>query len=319
MSKTAEPEWVESGPQPTYILVTPARNEEAYIERTIRSVIGQTIRPVRWVIVSDGSTDGTDKIVERYVAACDWIELIRLPERKERHFAGKARAVAAGVERVRHLAYEIIGNLDADVWVEADYIEYLLGKFAKYSTLGVAGTNQREEGWEKGPRYDYRFTSVEEVPGPCHMFRRECFESIGGYRPSREGGVDLLANVMARMGGWQTRVYGGRLLIHQRKQGAAQAHPLLVEFHNGWKDYMYGNHALWEICRVVYNLTKKPYVIGGCLMFLGYVSARVTGGDRIFPDAVVQFRRAEQMVRLRVLGRKLLTRLVEMGARIWGW
>lgn len=282
-----------------YVLITPARNEEAHIERTARSVVGQTIRPLRWVIVSDGSTDRTDEIVKQYAATHDWIELLRMPERKERNFAGKVQAFDAGLARVRHLPYQIIGNLDADVAFEPDYVEYLLGKFAQYARLGVAGTNQREESWQERPRYDYRFTSVEEVPGPFQLFRRECFESFGGYKSSRHGGVDLLANLLARMHGWQTRVYTGRLLIHQRKQGAANAHPLLVEFYNGRKDYMFGGHPLWEVFRAAYNLTKKPYVLGGCLLFIGYSSALVTGVEWIFPADVVRFRRKEQMSRLR--------------------
>src|SRR2546422_11296842 len=87
----------------------------------------------------------------------------------------------------------------------------------------------------RSPKYDYRVTSTEEVPGPLQLFRRECFESIGGYKPSRHGGVDLLATITARMHGWQTRAYAGRVLLHHRQQGTANTHPLLVEFYNGRK------------------------------------------------------------------------------------
>jgi len=295
----ASPARDERAARPVYVLITPARNEEAHIERTIKSVVSQTARPAAWVIVSDGSTDGTDEIVSQYAAAYDWIELVRMPEREERHFAGKVHAFNAGMARVRHLPYEIIGNLDADVAFEPDYVEYLLGKFVRYARLGVAGTNQREESWKERPRYDYRFTSVEEVPGPFQLFRRDCFESFGGYRPTRHGGVDLLANLMARMRGWQTRVYTGRLLIHQRKQGTADAHPFLVEFYNGRKDYIFGGHPLWEICRAAYNLTKKPYVWGGSLMLLGYFSALLARVERSFPEDVIRFRQKEHMCRLR--------------------
>jgi glycosyltransferase involved in cell wall biosynthesis len=282
-----------------YVLITPARNEETHIERTIKSIVGQTIRPVKWVIVSDGSTDRTDQIVKQYAVAHEWIELVRMPERKERHFGGKVHAFDAGAARVGHLSYNIIGNLDADVSFEPDYVEYLLSKFAQYPRLGVAGTNQREGSWQERPRYDYRFTSVEEVPGPFQLFRRECLESFGGYKPSRHGGVDLLANLSARMHGWQTRVYTGRLLIHHRRQGTAKTHPFLVEFFNGRKDYMFGGHPLWEVFRVAYNLMKRPYVLGGCLLFIGYFSALLTRVEKVFPEDVIRFRRREQMSRLR--------------------
>jgi len=294
-----------------YVLITPARNEKTHIEQTIVSVVGQTMRPARWVIVSDGSTDRTDEIVRRYAAIHEWIELVRMPERKERHFAGKVHAFDAGAARVRHLPYVFIGNLDADVSFEPDYVEYLLGKFARYPRLGVAGTNQRQDSWEERPRYDYRFTSLEEVPGPFQLFRRECFEAIGGYKPSRQGGVDLLATLSARMHGWQTRAYGGKLLIHQRQQGTAKSHPFLVEFYNGRKDYMFGGHPLWELCRAAYNLSRKPYLLGGCLILGGYLSALLTGAEKAFPADVIRFRRTEQLQRLRGFYR----RLTSQGAR----
>jgi len=111
--------------------------------------------------------------------------------------------------------------------------------------------------------------------------------------------VDLLANLHARMHGWQTRVYTGRLLIHQRQQGTARTHPFLVEFYNGRKDYMFGGHPLWEVFRVAYNLTKKPYLLGGCLIFVVLFSAHPARTEKVFPSDVIRFRRREQMSRLR--------------------
>src|SRR4051794_37435242 len=106
------------------VLATPARNEARFIEQTIQSVIAQEARPLRWVIVSDGSTDGTDAIVNRYAAEQDWIELVRLEDRAERHFAGKAMAIHAGLERVRELAYDSIACLDADITFGPDYFSF---------------------------------------------------------------------------------------------------------------------------------------------------------------------------------------------------
>src|SRR5690242_406149 len=100
---------------PTYVLITPARDEAKYIELTLQSVIAQTHRPLKWVIVSDGSTDGTDEIVARYISEHPWIELVRMPERQTRHFAGKAVAFNTGLAKVAGLPYDVVGNLDADV------------------------------------------------------------------------------------------------------------------------------------------------------------------------------------------------------------
>jgi hypothetical protein len=157
--------------------VTPARNEARFIESTIQSVVAQTSRPLRWVIVSDGSTDGTDEIVSRYADLHDWIELLRMPERKERHFAGKAYAFRAGKGRTDDLSYDVIASLDADITFDSEYFSFLLGKLAVDPALGVVGTPYEEK---SGEIFDYRFTSLDHVSGACQVFRRECYEAIGG-------------------------------------------------------------------------------------------------------------------------------------------
>ncbi len=129
-----------------YVLITPARNEEAFIEKTLESVIKQTVLPQRWVIVNDGSTDATSEKVRSYLADHPWMTLVDLPVRKERHFAAKVNAFNAGRERVRDLDYIVIGNLDADVSLDADHFEFLMNQFVKDPELGVAGTIFREEG-----------------------------------------------------------------------------------------------------------------------------------------------------------------------------
>ena len=119
---------------PNYVLITPARNEAQFIELTIKSVVAQTVRPIKWIIVSDGSTDGTDEIVCKYTTNHPWIELVRMPERRERHFAGKVHAFDAGYARVRHLDFDVVGNLDADVSFGPEYFSYLLRKLAEDRT-----------------------------------------------------------------------------------------------------------------------------------------------------------------------------------------
>ena len=175
---------------PRYVLITPARNEAQYIEQTIESVLAQTVRPLKWVIVSDGSTDGTDEIVTRYMADHPWIELARMPERSERHFAGKVYAFNAGYARVADLDYDVIGNLDADVSFETGHFEFLVGKFGENPQLGVVGAAFREG----SEQYDYRFTNIENVWGGCQLFRRECFETIGGCVPLKGGCIEHIAS-----------------------------------------------------------------------------------------------------------------------------
>src|SRR5258708_21245530 len=169
-----------------YVLITPARNEAQFIELTLKSVIAQTVRPLKWVIVSDGSTDGTDGIVMRYAAGHPWIELVRMPERKERHFAGKVLAFNAGYARMQDLPYQAIGSVDGDASFDAEYFSFLLQKLAEDPKLGLAGTAFRETSKED---YDYRFVSIEHVTGICQLFRREGFEDIGGGVAPPGGGA----------------------------------------------------------------------------------------------------------------------------------
>src|SRR4030095_11401816 len=108
-----------------YLLITPARNEEAFIEKTIQSVVSQTVRPVRWVIVNDGSTEGTASIIGRYTTLHDWIDLVTMPERRDRSFAAKVHSFKAGYEKVKALDHQGVANLDADIWFDEDFLELL--------------------------------------------------------------------------------------------------------------------------------------------------------------------------------------------------
>jgi poly-beta-1,6-N-acetyl-D-glucosamine synthase len=278
-----------------YVLITPARNEAAFIEHTIKAMVGQTIRPAKWLIVSDGSTDGTDEIVKRYAAEHEWIELLRMPERRERHFAGKVNAFNAGYARVRDLEYDVIGNLDADITFDGEYFHFLLRRFAENPRLGVAGAPFRQESGQ----YDYRFTSIEHVSGACQLFRRKCFEDIGGYVPIKIGGIDLVAVISARMKGWQTRTFPEKTCLHHRSMGTAKQSELMVALRGGKGDYMLGGHPVWELLRTPYQMTKRPLVVGGCLRLLGFLWALVTRVEKAVSADLVQFRRTEQMRRLR--------------------
>jgi len=291
---------------PAYVLVTPARDEAAFIRKTLEAMAVQTVKPLKWVIVSDGSTDGTDEIVKEYVARHEWIELRRMPERKERHFGGKAKAFEAGYEMVKDLDYEVIGNLDGDSSFEPDYLEYLMGKFAENPRLGCAGTNYVEGDWDPALKHDYRYANVEDVTGQCQLFRRQCFEDIGRYSGNRIGGVDLIATVSARMAGWQTFNFSDKVLFHHRQQGTAQFFKYSVEFSNGRKDYVLGSHPLFEINRALYRLGKKPIILGSCLLLIGYFWAMLRMKKVVSPE-FTRFRRREQMERLRRILRRFLS------------
>jgi len=290
---------------PTYALITPARNEAAFIEQTILSVIHQTVLPIKWVIVSDGSKDGTDEIIERYALRFPWIELVRMPQREDRHFGGKALAFNAGYEKSRKIKYDIIANLDADITFDEEYFYYLLKKFVQDPTLGVAGAPFRQG----SSQYDYRFSRKEHVSGACQLFRRACFESIGGYVPLKEGGIDLVAVVTARMKGWKTETFTGKYCIHNRLMGKAEPHLFKYILRSGVGDYRMGVHPLWQFFRAVYQMSNKPIFLLGFLHLAGYFWAMLIRAPRPISKEFVRFRRKEQKAWLKEYYKKILALL----------
>jgi glycosyltransferase involved in cell wall biosynthesis len=281
-----------------YVLVTPARNEETFITKTLESVCTQTVLPERWVIVDDGSTDRTADIVEVYARRFPWIEVLRRPRRAERSFAGKAYAFHAGLERLQSIEFDVVGNIDADVSFEPDYFEFLLGKFRERPRLGVAGTAMRESHFDA---LKDSFYHEQDVAGNCQLFRRTCFEDIGGYTPGKLGGIDWIAVRTARLKGWETRAFPEKLFYHYRAMGTAQGGILKAKFDYGRKDYFLGNHPLWEVFRVSYQLTKWPYVVGGLALLAGYLYALVSRTERPVTPELLRFHRREQLHRLREL------------------
>jgi poly-beta-1,6-N-acetyl-D-glucosamine synthase len=287
-----------------YVLITPARNEEKYIKKTIQSMIRQTHLPLKWVIVNDGSTDATAEIVRRFVSDYPWIELADLAPRTERNFAGKVYAFNEGLARVRDLPYDIIGNLDADISFEPDHFEVLLGKFAENPRLGVGGTAYTQENNWDSTRDS--FEGETSVHGACQLFRKECFEEIGGYVPNRGGGIDWIAVTTARMKGWQTRNFRDRKFHHYRTMGTAERSPVGAMYDYGKKDYFLGGSPVWELFRAAYQMTKKPLFIGGLALFCGYCSAALRRAKRPVSPELMRFHRGEQSQKLKMILGSLL-------------
>ena len=288
-----------------YVLITSARNEEALIAKTLDSVVSQTVLPERWVIVDDNSTDRTAQIIEDYAIRFPWIELVRRVQDRHRNFASKAHAVNVGLERAKSLQFEIVGNLDADVSFAPDHMEFLMQKFYEDPELGVTGTPFTQDG-----NYDSSKDSFEGenyVSGQCQLFRRECFREIGGYVPNRAGGLDWIAVMTARMRGWKARSFSEKRFHHHRTLGTAEKGPVRALFSYGEKDYYLGGSPIWELFRVAYRMTKRPVLLGGLALLLGYVWAALRRVDRVVSPELMRFHRREQMKKLRAIFRNLLS------------
>jgi glycosyltransferase involved in cell wall biosynthesis len=281
-----------------YVLISPARNEEAFIGKTIEAVVAQTLPPQRWVIVDDGSSDRTGEIVKGYTARFPWIELVQRDKHLDRSFAGKVHAFNAGYARVKDLDFEVLGNLDADVSFEPAYLEFLMRKFEEDAKLGVAGTPFLEEGYDSARD---SFEGVNHVAGGCQLFRRRCFIDVGGYVPNREGGIDWIAVTTARMKGWKTQSFLEKRFNHYRPMGTAERSQFAASFSYGEKDYYLGGSPIWEAFRVAYRMTKRPFFIEGFALLSGYCWAALRRMKRPVSAELMRFHRREQMKKLKAI------------------
>ena len=282
----------------SYVLITAARNEASYIENTLWSVVSQKLRPLKWVIVSDGSGDGTDSIIEKYSAKHSFIQLLKLNRHGDRNFGNKARALNKGIVLLKDINYTHIGNLDADISFQEYYFEYLLAKLDEDKSLGLVG----------GSIYDYynnRFHKVihylNSVGGPVQLFRKECFKDIGGYVPIDTGGIDFVAGVSARMRGWKVRTFPELKVLHYRRQGTAGHNILFARFRDGSKEYLLGHHFLFQFAKCIRRVTEWPYVASSACRLYGYIYAALfMKSNYCVSDEFIRYLRWEQLQRLKI-------------------
>ena len=284
-----------------YVLVTPAKNEEAFIGETIASVVNQTHLPAEWVIVSDGSTDRTDEIVKAASAAHPWIRLLPLQPRVQRSFAAVVHATEAGLRALTVSDYSCIGLLDSDIRFQPDYFERVVERFAASPRLGLAGGVVIDVGLPKSqvPR------NRRDVPGAVQFFRRSCFESLGGLVAIPEGGWDALTCARARMRGYETRLLTDLVVDHLKPRNISEGGLLRRHWQLGVRDYAAGFHPLFEIVKCVSRLADPPWIIGSIAWWIGYCSAALQRRERLLPEDLLQFIRGEQKQRLLRLVRPL--------------
>jgi hypothetical protein len=220
----------------------------------------------------------------------------------DRHFGAKVHAFNAGLERVGPVEFDVIGNLDADLSFDPDYLEFLIGKFAEDPRLGVAGTPFTEDDGYDTARDS--FEGENHVAGGCQLFRRQCFEEVGGYIPNRGGGIDWIAVTTARMKGWKTRSFPEKRFHHYRSLGTAGKSNWAASFSYGEKDYYLGGSPLWQLFRVAYRATKQP--LDGLALLSGYCWGAIRRIERPVSSELMRFHRREQTNKLRAIFRSLL-------------
>ena len=280
----------------SYALVTAAYNEEKYIEKTLEAVVAQTMTPRRWVIVNDGSADRTEEIIQGYADQYGFIKIHTITDDHPRNLTAQVHAINLGFSKLGGINCDFIGNLDADICIEPTYFEDLLAKFGSDPRLGLAGGFICED---EGKGFQSRKSNtVTSVAHAVQMFRRECLEGLGGYKPFTWAGADWYAEVTLRMEGWHVRSFPDLKAYHNRPTGKGFGR-LRYSYRGGVMDYYMGSHPLFECVKILRRLPQKPYVVGALTRLLGFAWAHCTRQSRQVPSDFFAFLRQEQINRLR--------------------
>jgi len=275
-----------------YAVISPVKDEAEYLEETIKSMGAQTVLPVVWIIVNDGSRDATQAIVEKSMRDHRWIRLVNRPDAGVRKRGkGVVEAFYAGFQTLTE-PYDFIVKLDGDVTFGPNYFEALYQKFASDAQLGIAGGGLYER--PAGGQW-VLYTVKEHVRGCTKVYRRECFEAIGGLVASM--GWDGMDEWNALAKGWKVESFLDLQIYHYRFTGAATGFlKSCIEQGNG--AYRMGYHPLFMIARGIRRMTDRPYVIGGTAMIGAYFLAWLQKQALLVDPSVARFVRQSQMKQL---------------------
>lgn len=254
-----------------YAIVTPVKDEERHIELTIRSVIEQTLRPVRWIIVDDGSSDRTPQILRQY-AHHSFITILSSRSAGERELgSAEAHAFKVGHAALDGENYDFIVKLDGDLSFGPEYFERLLSRFDTDPMLGIASGVYLESD-ETGEWTIVKMPSYHAF-GACKVVRRQCFEQIGGFLTTP--GWDTVDEIRALHLGWRTCHFTDLEVRHHKREGSAMGALPTNAFHGGIY-YVTGGDPLFFVFKVLHRMTSRPYVVGGLALAGGYLRAVLT-------------------------------------------
>jgi len=281
-----------------YVLISAVRNEEKLIHYPMESVLSQTCMPIKWVVVSDGSTDETDKILRQYENRSDFIQFLRLDASIEnKGFASKVFALRKAYEMLKKVDYDFIGILDADVSFNSRYYENILTEFGKNKKLGISGGYVYEPD-HKGIYRSRSHNRIRSVAGAVQMFRKECYDLIGGLQPIIYGGEDTYAEMLARANGWEVRAFPEYNVFHH-KPGYLKRGVWNERFREGRLDYVLGTSAIYEFLKFIRRIPESPFLLGAFVRMIGYLEALITCKDKIPPPEIIRYIQKEQLNNLR--------------------
>lgn len=276
-----------------YVIITPVRNEEKYLEHTVKSVISQTIKPIEWVIVNDGSSDRTGIIIDSYSKQFQWIRPVHRKNRGYRKSGGGViEAFYDGYEQLRFQAYDFIVKLDGDLSFDPDYFERLFCHFRENPELGIAGgmiyhVINGTLKLEKNP--------IFHVRGATKVYKKDCWDALGGLL--KAPGWDTLDEVKANMLGWRTKSFSDLKIIHHRYTGAADG-TWSNWVKNGRANYISGYHPLFMLFKCIKRTFQKPYLLVSLGLFWGFLSGYLKRISQVNDSHLINYLRKQQINRM---------------------
>jgi poly-beta-1,6-N-acetyl-D-glucosamine synthase len=289
--------------EPKFIVVSPVRNEDRYLAKNIQCIIDQTVRPKKYLLVDDGSTDETSEIIKNAARNYPWIHYVRCNDRGERQVGpGVVEAFYSGYAAASTDEYDFICKTDGDLTFGPRYFEVLFQKFDNDPCLGSASGKLYLD-TDSGHLNEERI-SDESVLGGMLCLRRKCFEDIGGF--VQEVMWDGIVFHRARMAGWRTRSFHDQELIihHHRLMGSSYKSIYHGRLRWGWGQYFMGTHPLYLLAIGLYRMIERPLFVGGILIVLGYLKGWIKNSKRYEYPGFRKSLRAWQFERLR-LGHRL--------------
>jgi glycosyltransferase involved in cell wall biosynthesis len=293
-----------------YVLISPCRDEAQYMRQTLDSVIDQSIQPAKWVIVDDGSTDQTPRILAEYQKKYDWIEVVTRSDRGRRSVgAGVIDAFYAGYDLINPEDYEYLCKLDLDLRLPRRYFEILCRRMTANPRIATcSGKCYLEE--ENGGLISERHADDVSI-GASKFYRVSCFKAIGGFeRAIMWDGIDCHR---CRMNGWIACNWDEPDLrfIHLRPEGSSQKSIYAGRMRHGYGQYFMGTGFLFIVASSIYRLNRKPYLLGSLAMIWGWLKAALEGAPRYEDPAFRKFLRHYQRRALRIGKKRALEEIYQ--------
>lgn len=277
-----------------YLVISPCRDEAEYMRRTLDSVIAQTVRPLLWIIVDDGSTDQTPDILAEYAGKYDFIKIIRRDNRGSRNVGpGVIEAFYAGYKSIEVEDFEYICKLDLDLDLPPRYFEILLQRFEENPRIGTCSGKPYFVEKSSGKLVSEKCGDENSV-GMTKLFRKKCFDQIGGF--VQQVMWDAIDGHRCRMLGWIACSWDEPDLrfIHLRAMGSSQKSMLTGRMRHGFGQYFMGTGLAYMTVSALYRMTRPPFIVGGLGMWWGYVQSMLSGKERLKDLAFRAFLRKYQ-------------------------